>query len=522
LISPGNGHALDVDARVRLMRDGMINNAGLVVSGVVSLILVPFLLKGLGAEAYGLWIAALVLSGLMGAFDVGLGTSLIREVAATLSTNIRDETTRFVAATGSAYVVIGLVGALLVMILGVPLSAGMHLSSQTRKIAFTVFLLVGLTFAADQLGAFATAILRGLRRFDAVNLISIAGVLLRAAGVIILLRAGAAVVAIAAWHAVIVATVAVAGLMVVSRLEPRFRSRWGLLDWSSLRAHIPFGIASQMVSGLISAVWSAAPLLIGVVLGSAWVVPYHIGQKFPLAVCGLTFRAGEVLFPAASEHERAKNLPGTRAVLDVGTRWIVVLALPICTVLFIVAPTLLRAWIGEAQPDTVMVLRLTTVAVFANALGEGALYWLWGRGAMKTVLTVVGGMAALSFGLTLGLLARLGIVGAAWVLLGVFTLGWLALLRAASQDCGVRMFHVVRAVAQGLLLPFLACAVPALGIAYFARDTGWLAVAGASLVGGCAYAIALYLHGSREEERAIVERPVRVAVRFLRAFGRGL
>jgi O-antigen/teichoic acid export membrane protein len=520
-MSAGNGKALDVDARVRLMRDGVINNAGLVVSGVVSLVLVPFLLKGLGAEAYGLWIAAQVLSGLMGVLDVGLGTSVIREVAATLSTDIREETTRFVAATGNACLVIGLVGALLIMILGVPLSAGMHLSANTRQLAFAAFFLVGLTFAADQLAGFATSILRGLRRFDASNLVSIAGVLLRAAGVIVLLSVGAGLVAVAAWYAVAAATTAVVGLAVASRLGPHFRFRLGYFNWGSLRALIPFSIASEMASGLINAIWSAAPLLIGVVLGSSWVVPYYIGQKFPLAVSGLTWRAGEVLFPAASEHERAKNLPGTRDVLEVGTRWIVVLALPICTVLFIVAPNLLRAWVGEAPPDTVLVLRLTTVAVFANALGEGALYWLWGRGAMKTVLRVVGGMAVLSFGLTLGLLPRVGIVSGAWVLLGTFIFGWSALLGAASRECGVRMFHVLRAAARGLAIPLVACAVPALGIAYFVPGGGWLVVAGASLVGGSAYAIALYLHGSREEERAIVERPAKLALNLVRSFWRG-
>jgi O-antigen/teichoic acid export membrane protein len=520
-MSAGNGNALDVDARVRLMRDGVINNAGLVASGVVSLILVPFLLKGLGAEAYGLWIAALVLAGLMGMLDVGLGTSVIREVAATLSTDIREETTRFVAATGNAYLVIGLVGALLITILGVPLSAGMHLSARTRQLAFAAFFLAGLTFAADQLGGFATSILRGLRRFDASNLIAIAGVLLRAAGVIVLLSIGAGLVAVAAWYAVAAGVTAVVGLAVVSRLGPRFRFRLGYFSWASLRAHIPFGIASQIASGLINVVWSAAPLLIGVVLGSSWVVPYYIGQKFPLAVSGLTWRAGEVLFPAASEHERAKNLPGTREVLEVGTRWIVVLALPICTVLFIVAPTLLRAWVGEAQPDTVLVLRLTTAAVLANALGEGALYWLWGRGAMKAVLRVVGGMAILSVGLTLGLLPRLGIVGAAWVLLGTFVFGWFALLGAAAQERGVRVFHLVRAVAQGLLLPFLACAVPTLAIALFASEGGWPAVAGSSLLAGSAYAAALYLHGSREEERAIIEWPAKLAVNLVRSFCRG-
>jgi O-antigen/teichoic acid export membrane protein len=517
-MNPGDSRTGNVEARVRLMWDGVVNNSGLVVSGLVSLILVPILLRGLGAEAYGLWIAAMVLGGLMSVLDLGLGTSVIREVAATLSTETSAATARFVRATGNAYLASALAGALLVTLLGLPLSAGMHLSAQVRQTALTVFFFAGLTFAGDQLRTFTASILYGLRRFDAVNLLLILAVLLRASGVILLLKLGRGLVAVATWHAVTAATTALVGFAVVSRLSPHFRFRLGYLDWHSLRAHIPFGVASQVTMWLLNAVWSVPALLVGAVLGSPSLTQFHIGQKFPLAVSGFTWRVAEVVFPAASEHERANNLPGTREILEVGTRWVLVLALPICLVLSIVAADLLQAWVGEVRPNTVGVLRLTTAAVFINALGDSALNLLWGRGAMRTILVTVSSMAIVSIGLTLAFVFWIGIVGAAWVLLGMAAIGWITFLRAASRDCGVRAFDLMRASTQGLLVPMFACAVPALGITYLARPGGWLTVVGASVVGGCAYAAALYLWGGRQEERAIVRWPVRLTLGLLRSF----
>lgn len=522
LISPGDSNALDVNARVRLMRDGVINNAGLVLSGIVSLVLVPFLLKGLGAEAYGLWIAAMVLGGLMGVLDLGLGTSVIREVAATLSGETSDETTRFVTATGYAYLASALIGALLIAILGVPLSAGMHLSAEIRQIAVTVFIFAGLTFAGDQLRAFTGSILYGLRRFDAANLLLIVAALLRAGGVITLLRLGRGLVAVATWHAVTAATTALVGFAVVSRLSPHFRFHLGRFDWNSLRVHIPFGVASQIAMWLLGAIWSVPALLVGAVLGSPSLTQFHIGQKFPLAVSGLTWRVGEAVFPAASESERANNMPRTREILEVGTRWILVLALPVCLVLLIVGADLLQTWVGEARPDTVRVLRLTTAAVFISAMGDGAFNLLWGRGAMRKILVTVSGVAALGVGLTLVLLFRVGIVGAAWALLGTVTLGWLAYVGAASHECGIGMFGLIRSTSRGLLIPCVACAVPALAITHFYFPGGWLAVVGASLVGACAYAAALYVSGGREEERAIIRRSAVLAASLVRSFYRGV
>lgn len=141
---------------------------------------------------------------------------------------------------------------------------------------------------------------------------------------------------------------------------------------------------------------------------------------------------------------------------------------------------------------------------------------------MRTILVTASGMAVLSIGLTLVFLFGVGIVGAAWALLGTVTLGWLAFVRAAAHECGIGMFDLIRATSRGLLIPFVACAVPALGITHFCYPGGWLAVVGASLVAACAYAAALYMCGGREEERAIIGRPVELAVSLVRSFYRGV
>ncbi len=516
-----NPHGPDIEARLRLMRDGVINNVGLLVSGALSIILVPIMLRALGAEAYGLWIYALVLAGLTSALDVGIGASVTREVAGTLSGGFSNETIRFVAAACTAYLMLGLLGALLISSLGVPLIAGMRLSSEAGRIARLVFIFVGVGFAGDQMSAFATTVLRGLRRFDTVNLTSVARALTRAVGLIVLLNAGGRLVAVAVWHAFIAVAMAAVGLAVAIRLEPRFSFRLDHFDWDSLRGHIPFGLASQVALALINATWGIGPLIIGMTLGPSWVTPYHIGQKFPVAIWGVTWRAGEVLFPAASEHQRAKNMTSTREVLEVGTRWIVVLALPICIVLWIVAPHLLRAWVGETRPETVMVLRLTTAAVFVDALGEGSFHLLWGRGAVRTVLRVVGIMVSLSSGLALLFLVRSGIVGAAWALLVAAAFGWLALLTAASRVCGIRVLALLRGALQGLVIPGLVCATLALATTYFRPQGAWLTVLSASFAAGSTYVAMLYLHGGRHEEKEFVRQSVGFTSTLLRSSYQG-
>jgi O-antigen/teichoic acid export membrane protein len=116
--------------RVRLMRDSVINNSAPFVAAVIGLFLVPIMLKGLGLELYGLWLAAMADSGMLAGLDFGLNWSLVRDVAAAENDESQDETARFVMAAGNADGLLGVAGGVLIGTLGYPLSSGLHFSAE--------------------------------------------------------------------------------------------------------------------------------------------------------------------------------------------------------------------------------------------------------------------------------------------------------------------------------------------------------------------------------------------------------
>jgi len=521
-----NGQGLFPDERLRLMADGVINCAGLLFSGLVGIILVPIMLRGLGSEIYGLWVAALAVSGIAGLFDFGLGWSVAREIAGAESGEAGEGTVQFVAATGNAYLLLGLVGAVFVAGLGLPFSKALGLSAVSQKAATAVFGLVGLAHLADRMFAFEIDVLHGLRRFGTLNLITAAAVLLRAGGIVGLLLVGATVVAIAAWQAAASAAATVAAAVVVGWMAPRYRLRVGRFHWGLIRPHILFGFASHLGRKLGDIVWQIAPLVIGVVRGSGSIVPYYVGQRFPLAVSAINWSAAEVLFPAASEHQRAGDPGRSQEVLEVGTRWIVVLVLPLCLVVGIIAPNLLQAWLGTVPPDAVAVLRLVAATALAEAFGVSALHVLWGRGAARTVLLVALGAALGTLGLSLWLLNRMGIVGAAWGLLLPMSLGSIASVWYASRSTGMRMADLLRRTLDGLWLPALACLAVTVAVNTFLRRGYWAEVIAAALAGGTAYVLALYIGGAgksaRQEEQMFAREVLGLPMTVARALYRRL
>ena len=66
--SSGAGVALSSDDHLRLITDGLANYAAPLANALGATILIPLMLRELGAELYGTWVVALALAGLLARF----------------------------------------------------------------------------------------------------------------------------------------------------------------------------------------------------------------------------------------------------------------------------------------------------------------------------------------------------------------------------------------------------------------------------------------------------------------------
>jgi len=499
--------------RVRLMRDGLLNYLPTVISGLVSLVLVPILLTHLNLETYGLWIAAVAVAGTVRMVDFGLAPNITRQVAIASGNGARDAYP-FVRAAAGAFTAIGVLGAVLVSLIGFPMRDALGLSGDTRAAAPAVFFLVGFTLFHDQLFLFSAAVLQGLRRFGSAAFFSLILTLTKGAGTVAVLWAGKGVISVAAWQALATAGCSWAIVRFVAR-QPGFHWRPGWFDWTLLRKELRFGLGSQLANLAGSFARQMPPLLIGVISGSAAVVPYHIGQRFPLAVSGFTRATANALFPAASQaHERGGA--EVRAIVETGTRWLLMTALPLTIVFILLAPSILHVWIGTAPAATLPVFRILAGAVLAEALGAGALNVLWGAGRVGTVLAVLSAQVVVSFALSLTLLTRIGIVGPAWGIFLPAVAGSLALLATASRVYRTGFLAMLSASSRGLLFPSLACAASVLGLSYLLPPAQGFAIILIAMVSGFIYLGSLYGLESRGEERKILREIGLLPVRIVR------
>ena len=518
------GASLSLTERAALVRDGLLNYGGNLVSAVTTILLVPIMLRTLGAPAYGLWIAVLSLAAVLAAFDLGLGSSLTRVVARGLDRDSQSADARFVRAAESLYVWFGVAGALLLFSLGVRAVEGRALARPELAV-HTVLLCGAIALVADQLITFTTSVLGGLRRFDVLNRIAVAVTLSRAAAVLLVLATGGRLKAVATAYASASLLTAWFALRVLRRIEPRYRVH---LDWPGtavLRPYLSFGLSSFFVVATTSVLWQGAPALIGFLQGTAAVPLYYAAQKFPLGITAISSRLSIVFFSASS---RDATEPGPSRALHLalmGTRWVVSIALPFCVILGVIAPVLLRAWLGAATVEAVRVMRLTCFAVLADALAATPLQVLWGQGEVAPLVRTFLAMGAVSVAMTLLLMPALGPTAAALGLVVAMTGGAGTLLVVAARRLGTTVGALLASVWAGLIGPALAAGIAAWTVSRAPLPGRWTGVIAASAVGFLVYAITFYFGGARSEEKALISRSwhkvVTAAFRLARAAVRG-
>src|SRR5260221_2690217 len=222
-----------VAQRVRLIRDGLVNNFNFVLSALVGVCLVPFMLRHLGAESYGLYIATVSLTGVLGAFDFGIGWTVVRDIAASRSkASDFAETCQFVHAASVLFLFCGVVGGAVIAIAGLLLGSGLKLSAGLREIATSVFALAALGFLADRLAGFQQIVLQGLRRFQVVAALSLSVTVLRAVGIVVVLQDGRGLVSVMVWQVIASIAGLITAIEIVSRIETSLGFRIAPFSWA--------------------------------------------------------------------------------------------------------------------------------------------------------------------------------------------------------------------------------------------------------------------------------------------------
>lgn len=401
-----------------ILRNTALNLFGLGAPALVAVVCVPLIIRGLGADRFGILTLVWATIGYFSLFDLGLGNALVKVAAQMVGEGRDDEIPALTWTASAVMLALGLVGAL-ALALSAPWLAGdlLRIPAELERVALTCFYLVALAIPC----VISTAGLRGLleatHRFDLVNAVRLPLGMSNFLGpllVVLFTRDLRVVVAVlvatryAAWVAhVIFCARAVPGLWSGRAFQRGWvgeLARYG--GWMTV-TNLSSTLMVYLDRFVIGASVSMAAL-------AYYSTPYEAVTKLwmiPGALMG-------VVFPAFIAHG-SSDPPRAVAILDRAARTVFVAIFPVVLVGVALAYEGLRLWVGtEFAMHGAPVLRWLAVGVFANCMGMVAATALQAYGRPDVTAKANAAELPLYLAALWGLLQLRGIEGAAiaWAL----------------------------------------------------------------------------------------------------------
>lgn len=445
---------------MRSLRVSLIHG---VLSGMIArlwtlggwLVLTPWILGQLGAEAFGLWSLVFVLGAYLAAGDLGLSSAVTRTVAesatrgdlASIRTGLRQALGLYL---GLAVVCAALVWKFQdgwIAFLAIPA----RLTGDARWILeLSPLLLLGL--GLQGLGG---GVLAGLQRTDLANRNQALASIPTFAGVILCLVLHLGVLALFGASLLGIFTAAALNWVEASSqgaplpLSPALPSRSFFLGLGWL------GVRIQIITLAYLVHFQVDKLLLAHFRGLATVSEYEIGSRLAMLTMSFLLLALPALVPASSRLAQQGRDEDLRHLYLEGTRLLCLFALPLTGLAIAVGPTLIEGWLGAPQGGAALTARVILAGFAVNVTtGVGTAI---ARGSRYVNRELVYAVAAqvLHVALSLWLIPRMGLIGALIAQLAAYVAGTLlffALIHGPLRVAGTTFARVLFGpVAVGLI-----------------------------------------------------------------------
>lgn len=503
--------------RRRVLVSTLSNYVGKVFTLGIWFFLTPFILRQLGATDYGLYIlvGSVAAYGLL--LDFGIATAVTKYVAEYHARGQIEQAQSLVATALWLYSGLGLLAIVLSVIFAPLFPSLFNIPVEQHTTANWLVLLSGLGLGIALPCAVPQAVLRGLQRFDLVNVISIVGMSLFAVVTIASLLLGGGLLGIMAVNIPVTLVMQVPSIWLIQRIAPGLRLGWRGSNRRLLRTVTSFSSAMFVLnlSGQIQT--KTDEIVVGAMLPVANVTPYSIARRLSEMPQILTDQFMKVIMPLASQLQAENDRGRLRTLYVTSTRLTLALFVPLACGLVILARPFLTAWVGAAYADYDYLVLILIGASLIETSQWPAGSILQGMGRHRLLALMALGSALGNLGLSLILVRSIGLAGVALGTLIPTAIECLCfILPYALRINGISLRAALAEVYLPALLPALPMSAVLYGLREIARPDSLISIALIGALGLIVYVIGYLSFGAGQVERQLGRDTLLAAIRFTR------
>lgn len=401
-----------------LARNTILNIIGQVMPLFVAVLTLPFIVRGLGAERFGLISLAWVVLGYFAIFDIGLGRATTKFVADALGKGEEKEVPILVWTSVTIQAIMGIIGGSILAVV-TPLLVERVLNIPPELIGETqiTFYLLALSIPIILVTGSFSGVLEAAQRFDLINAVRITTssltYFLPLVGLLLGFKLPGIMVLILLVRFGTLATFIFLNL----RLTPELKKY--TISFDRFRPLFYFG-GWVMVTSIISPILVYLDrFLIGSIMSMAAVAYYSAPYE---AVTHLRFIPSSMmmtLFPAFSSLNAVDDDRKLSTLFTRASKYVFLFLGPIILLLIIFAKEILQIWLGaKFAAESTTVLQILAFGVLMNSLAFTPFAFLQGIGRPDLPAKFHLLELPIHFVITWFFVSRWGIVGAAgaWTL----------------------------------------------------------------------------------------------------------
>jgi len=398
-----------------LLKNSAYNFAGSIAPLFVALFTIPFLVKGLGEEKFGILSLAWVVIGYFSLFDFGIGRTLTKIVAEKIGLEEIDEIPGLFWTALFLMFIISLIGSIILLIGSPYLVINIfNISKEYQEQSLYTFYTLALSIPIVTTTAGLRGVLEAYQKFGMINLLrSVLGVFTFVGPLICLIFTNdlfVIVIVLSLFRLIIwiffylecnkLNSIRNAEIRIVRNLiKPILKtSTW--MSISNLIGPIILYVDRFLIGALISAV-----------AVTYYTTPYEVVTKLLIIPSPLA----SVLFPTISSHYKT-NPEYTNKLFSKSIKYIFIILFPIVLIISTFANEGLNIWLGKNFADSsTLVLQLFAVGIFLNSIAFFPFTYLQSIGKPDITAKIHLFELPLYLILMWYFIPKLGIIGAALV-----------------------------------------------------------------------------------------------------------
>lgn len=352
-----------------IARNTLFNFIGKAVQMLVVIVSTPLLISYLGIKLYGVWVILSTITNYYGLFDIGISSTYIKYVA---EYNARKDWAKLSETIATGFYFSILVGGV-VLLIGYALK-NLILSIFIKDYAdlsriCLVYIGALFLFCVAYIGQFFQSLLDGYQRMDLKNISLIIYRIINLCLIFFFLVIGWKIEGIIVAGLLSWLVLVIVNLYQTKKIFPQMSFSIKKINKKNLFVIISYGWKIQITQLASWCINNIDKLFLGYFATPPIVAIYDVASKVRLFSREPTIAYISTISPAASERTAVNlDMDIIKGFYDKCTRYLMIMALPLCAFIFVNADNLIYVWLGKGFKSSATVLQILIIGNMFNLL----------------------------------------------------------------------------------------------------------------------------------------------------------